>query len=106
MPSSMRPYADCCCITVQVFILQTDLRQKHRHPSNVESCATYCPTSLSGQSRKYRRFHVMSALPHKADINFRDCDVRFVPIADITRCRRACTASPSELAVDQIGTRS
>jgi hypothetical protein len=25
----------------------------------------------------------MSALPHKADINARDCDVRFVPKTDI-----------------------
>jgi hypothetical protein len=33
-----------------------------------------------GQKRKCRRFQVMSALPHKADINARDCDVRFVPI--------------------------
>src|ERR1019366_10229711 len=29
------------------------------------------------------RFHAMSALPHKADIDCRDCDVRFVPISDI-----------------------
>ena len=28
---------------------------------------------------KWRRFQVMSALPHKADIDARDCDVRFVP---------------------------
>jgi len=35
--------------------------------------------SPSGQKRKWRRFQVMSALPHKADINARDCDVRFVP---------------------------
>src|SRR5882762_6379097 len=32
-----------------------------------------------GQKRKWRRFQVMSALPHKADIDARDCDVRFVP---------------------------
>ncbi len=31
------------------------------------------------QKRKWRRFQVMSALPHKADIDARDCDVRFVP---------------------------
>ena len=35
------------------------------------------------QKRKWRRFQVMSALPHKADINARDCDVRFVPKTDI-----------------------
>ena len=32
-----------------------------------------------GQKRKYRRFQVISALPHKADIKCRHCDVRFVP---------------------------
>src|SRR6266700_5177122 len=40
-----------------------------------------------GQKRKWRRFQVMSALPHKADIDVRDCDVRFVPTAD------SCTAT-------------
>jgi hypothetical protein len=35
--------------------------------------------SQLGQKRKCRRFQVMSALPHKADINSRDRDVRFVP---------------------------
>jgi hypothetical protein len=29
----------------------------------------------------------MSASPPKADINERDCHVRFVPIADIGQCR-------------------
>ena len=38
--------------------------------------------SGSGQKRKCRRFQVMSALPHKADINSRDRDVRFVPTGD------------------------
>jgi hypothetical protein len=33
-----------------------------------------------GQKRKCWRFSVMSALPHKADINCRDCGVRFVPV--------------------------
>jgi hypothetical protein len=36
-------------------------------------------TSLLGQNRKCRCFDVTSALPLKADINGRDCDVRFVP---------------------------
>jgi len=39
----------------------------------------------------------MSALPPKADIRQCDCDVRFVPIADILRCseeRRCSIASP------------
>jgi hypothetical protein len=36
-----------------------------------------------GQKRKWRRFQVMSALPQKADIDARDCDVRFVPMADM-----------------------
>ena len=31
---------------------------------------------------KWRRFQVMS-VPHKADIDARDCDVRFVPPTDI-----------------------
>ena len=39
--------------------------------------------SSLGQKRKWRRFQVMSALPHKADIDARDCDVRFVPIPDL-----------------------
>jgi hypothetical protein len=38
--------------------------------------------SEMGQKRKWRRFQVMSALPQKADINARDCDVRFVPTTD------------------------
>jgi hypothetical protein len=45
---------------------------------------------LDSTKRKCRRFHVMSALPHtlphKADINPRDCDVNFVPGRDIA-CR-------------------
>ncbi len=36
-----------------------------------------------GQKRKYRCFHVRSALPHKADIKCRDCNVRLVPKSDI-----------------------
>jgi sulfite reductase beta subunit-like hemoprotein len=39
--------------------------------------------SVMGQKRKCLRFQVMSALPHKADINSRDCDVRFVPISEV-----------------------
>jgi hypothetical protein len=35
-----------------------------------------------GQKRKCRSFHVISALPHKADIDRRDRDVRFVPLPD------------------------
>jgi len=41
--------------------------------------ASFLAHSEMGQKRKWRRFQVMSALPHKADINARDCDVRFVP---------------------------
>src|SRR5882762_8351248 len=41
------------------------------------------PMSVRGQKRKWRRFQVMSALPHKADIDARDCDVRFVPKHEI-----------------------
>jgi hypothetical protein len=36
-----------------------------------------------GSKRKCRRFHLISALPHKADINCRDCQVRFVPKAEV-----------------------
>src|SRR3979411_565877 len=39
---------------------------------------------VGGQKRKCRRFHGMSALPDKADINSRDCDVPFVPISQVT----------------------
>ena len=35
-----------------------------------------------GQNRKCRCFDVTSALPLIADINGRDCNVRFVPEAD------------------------
>jgi hypothetical protein len=46
--------------------------------------------SALGQKRKCRSFHVISAVPHKADIDRRDRDVRFVPPADmqarISRC--------------------
>jgi hypothetical protein len=47
--------------------------------SDTSSTEPRGPTSELGQKRKWRRFQVMSALPHKADINARDCDVRFVP---------------------------
>jgi hypothetical protein len=40
------------------------------------------PMSELGQKRKCRSFHVISALPHKADIDRRDRDVRFVPLPD------------------------
>ena len=40
-----------------------------------------------GSKRKWRRFQVMSALPHKADINARDCDVRFVPTTEVISLR-------------------
>jgi hypothetical protein len=36
-----------------------------------------------GPNRKWRRFQVMSALPHKADIDARDCDGRFVPNSEV-----------------------
>jgi hypothetical protein len=38
-----------------------------------------------GKKRKWRRFQVMSALPHKADIDARDCDVRFVPTTEVAQ---------------------
>jgi hypothetical protein len=46
-----------------------------------------------GQKRKWQRFQVMSALPHKADINARDCDVRFVPFSEVdARIGEVCFA--------------
>ena len=41
--------------------------------------------SALGQKRTLKRFRLMSALPPKADIPARGCDVRFVPKADIGR---------------------
>jgi hypothetical protein len=41
-----------------------------------------------GQKRTLKRLHLMSALPPKADIAERDRHVRFVPKADIPRCRK------------------
>jgi hypothetical protein len=41
----------------------------------------------------------MSALPPKADIVQHDCDVRFVPKADIPRCgKRRCYSITSSMA--------
>ena len=36
-----------------------------------------------GHKRTFRSFRPMSALPPKADLRQRNCDVRFVPKADI-----------------------
>jgi hypothetical protein len=44
--------------------------------------------SVQGQKRTLKRLHPMSALPPKADIRHRDCDVRFVPLTDIGIARR------------------
>ena len=41
------------------------------------------PMSALGQKRTLKRLHPMSALPPKADMVQHDCDVRFVPKADI-----------------------
>src|SRR5882672_6015575 len=46
-------------------------------------------SEMGRQKRKCWRFQVMSALPHKADINSRDRDVRFVPQADVRRVNAA-----------------
>jgi hypothetical protein len=40
--------------------------------------------SALGQKRTFECVRVMSALPPKADIAERRCDLRFVPKADIT----------------------
>jgi hypothetical protein len=47
-------------------------------------------TSELGQKRKWRRFQVMSALPQKADIDARDCDVRFVPSPEVAASYAYC----------------
>ena len=47
------------------------------------------PMSALGQKRTSRSVEGMSALPPKADIAEPRCDVRFVPKADITRCRKS-----------------
>jgi len=58
------------------------------------------PTSALGQKQTLEQVRVMSALPPKADIGTRPCDVRFVPKADILRCgkkrRYSITLSASE----------
>jgi hypothetical protein len=42
--------------------------------------------SPEGQNRKYHSFHVISALPHKADLDRRDRYVRFVPKTGLMHC--------------------
>jgi hypothetical protein len=54
------------------------------------SAEVLAETSASGQKRKCRRFLFISALPHKADINCRHCEVRFVPTTD------SCSAASYE----------
>jgi hypothetical protein len=41
-----------------------------------------------GRAGPRRHFLVMSALPPKADIQTKSRDVRFVPKADILRCKK------------------
>jgi hypothetical protein len=52
---------------------------------------TICKVLISalGQKQTFRLFIAMSALPPKADIVERQLDVRFVPIADISRFIRS-----------------
>src|SRR6516225_4406553 len=44
-------------------------------------------------------FRLMSALPPKADMDQWDCDVRFVPKADILHCRRRHWITSSAVAI-------
>jgi hypothetical protein len=44
--------------------------------------------SALGQKRTFQNDRLMSAIPPKADIAECDWDVRFVPKADIPRCRK------------------
>jgi hypothetical protein len=39
-----------------------------------------------GQKRTLGRVRIMSAIPPKADMRQRNCDVRFGPLADIAGC--------------------
>ena len=39
----------------------------------------------------------MSALPPKADIGTQPCDVRFVPKADVSRCSKTDSLTPSKM---------
>ena len=60
--------------------------------------------SALGQKQTFAVQHVMSALPPKADIRYRDWDVRLVPIADIRHygslvwSRRCCTLGDSNFS--------
>jgi hypothetical protein len=49
--------------------------------------------SALGQKQTSNSQPVMSALPPKADIDERDCHVRFVPKADILHCGIQCRYS-------------
>ena len=97
-----------------VYFELTDLRlhkRDFRFGSNSEElstsiCFPLCPrtrtlldaggTSHLCQKRKCRRFQVMSALPHKADIDARDCDVRFVPLTEV----RYASISPVRISLN------
>ena len=50
--------------------------------------------SAVGQKLKYRRFQVISALPHKADIKCRHCDVRFAPIPEVAHSEVRSASNP------------
>jgi hypothetical protein len=45
--------------------------------------------SALGQKQTSEHAWIMSALPPKADIAERECHVRFVPKADVSRCSKA-----------------
>src|SRR5262245_20607886 len=77
--------------------------------------------SALGQKQTSVDAKAMSALPTKADVGQRNCDVRFVPKADILRCGKECrysitssarasrvggTSSPSAFAVFRLITSS
>ena len=52
--------------------------------------------SALGHKRTFRSAIAMSALPPKADIEARQSNVRFVPIADIARYIAPPCSSPAE----------
>src|SRR5262249_41709210 len=65
----------------------TEKATAHPIVSVREPRLTDCPLmSTLGHKRTLKRFRPMSALPPKADIRWRSCDVRFVPKADIMQC--------------------
>jgi hypothetical protein len=76
--------ADCGEYRPQGFALAKWVSGSSLHGSNPEPLM-----SALGQKRTFSSSVPMSALPPKADMADRVCDVRFVPKADIRRCSKS-----------------